>query len=380
MVAGHLQEKNGHYYIVLNYCDNGKRKSKWISTGLAVKNNKRRAEAMLLEAREKFVPDTCVDKTLFTDFLASWLEMMKSCVEQTTFASYQSTVQRRIIPYFQPLQLRLDEIQPKHIQTYYTYLLSDQLVSANTVKHHHANIRKALQYALKTDLIVSNPADKVELPKINKFVGSFYSKEEVSLLFAAVNGTKIELAVHLAVFYGLRRSEVCGLKWENVDFHTNCFTVADTVAQAYLDGHTVIVQKSRPKNQSSNRTYPLAPQHREMLERLRAQQAVNQKTCGRSYCKDFLAYVNVNEMGTLISANYISQQFQNTLQKHGLRKIRFHDLRHTCASLLLANGVGMKEIQDWLGHSDYSTTANIYAHLDFGKKFSSAETMSRILG
>jgi len=279
-----------------------------------------------------------------------------------------------------PLRLPLEVVQPKHIQAYYTYLLKDQQVSANTVKHHHANIRKALQYALKTDLIASNPADKVELPRVDKFVGSFYSEEEVSLLFAAVHGSKIELAVHFAVFYGMRRSEVCGLKWENIDFHSNCFTVADTVAQAYLDGRTVLVHKSRPKNQSSNRTYPLAPQHREMLERLQAQQSRNKKICGRSHCKDFLEYVYVDEMGTLINANYISQHFKIVLQNHGLRRIRFHDLRHTCASLLLANGVGMKDIQDWLGHSDFSTTANIYAHLDFGRKLTSAQTMSKILG
>jgi integrase len=228
-------------------------------------------------------------------------------------------------------------------------------------------------------LIVSNPADKVELPRINKFVGSFYSEEEISRLFEAVRGTKIELAVHFAVFYGMRGSEVCGLKWDNIDFCNNCFTVADTVCQTYLDGQTVLIQKSRPKNQSSNRTYPLAPQHREMLERLQAQQKANQRACGRSYCKDYLAYVYVDEMGTLISANYISQRFHDVLQNHGLRRIRFHDLRHTCASLLLANGVSMKEIQDWLGHSDFSTTANIYAHLDFGRKLSSAQTMSSIL-
>ena len=170
------------------------------------------------------------------------------------------------------------------------------------------------------------------------------------------------------------------MKWENIDFINNCFTVADTVSEAYIDGQTMIIKKSRPKNKASNRTYPLAPQYREMLEQLKERQIFHQKLCGNSYCNDFLGYVYVDELGVLIKANYITQHFQIVLQNHSLRKIRFHDLRHSCASLLLANGVSMKEIQDWLGHSNYSTTANIYAHLEFGKKLSSAQTMSVILG
>ena len=96
---------------------------------------------------------------------------------------------------------------------------------------------------------------------------------------------------------------------------------------------------------------------------------------GRSYCKEYLDYIFVNEMGERWKPRYLSDGFKRILEQNGLRRIRFHDLRHTCASLLLANNVPMKKIQEWLGHSDFSTTANIYAHLDFQSKISSAEAM-----
>lgn len=107
----------------------------------------------------------------------------------------------------------------------------------------------------------------------------------------------------------------------------------------------------------------------------KAQQESNRKLCGRSYSKEFLDYICVNELGVRIRPNYVTTAFPKLLEEHGLRKIRFHDLRHSCASLLLANNVPMKQIQDWLGHSDFATTANIYAHLDFNSKLVSAQAM-----
>lgn len=102
--------------------------------------------------------------------------------------------------------------------------------------------------------------------------------------------------------------------------------------------------------------------------------------CDRSYHKQFAGYVCINEMGDLIKPHYVTEQFPKLLDANGLRRIRFHDLRHSCASRMLANGVPMKQIQDWLGHSDFSTTANIYAHLDYSTKLSSADAMLSGLG
>ncbi len=180
LVAGHLQEKKGYFYIVLNYKDEcGKRKNKWISTGLSVKGNKKKAEALLIEARKNFEVPQQVDQEnpLFSDFMLQWLEMMKHRIENTTYASYSNAIKGRIAPYFKEKGIRLKELQPKHIQDYYQYELEVRGVTANTVIHYHANIRKALQYAFKTDMIPSNPADKVERPKKINLSAVFMTKK-----------------------------------------------------------------------------------------------------------------------------------------------------------------------------------------------------------
>ncbi|MDY4158365.1 MAG: CD0415/CD1112 family protein, partial [Faecalibacterium sp.] len=245
---------------------------------------------------------------------------------------------------------------------------------------YHANIHKALKYAVKIDLIPTNPADKVERPKKNEFKGSYYSADEIHALTEIAEGTKLEIPVLLASFYGLRRSEVLGLKWDAIDFEANTLEIKHIVTQASIDGKKVLVQADRAKTKSSLRTLPLVPPIRDRLLMLKGQQDTYRRLCGKSYNREYLGYLCVDEIGNIIRPNYVSEQFPKLLEKNGLRPIRFHDLRHSCASLLLANGVPMKQIQEWLGHSDFSTTANIYAHLDYASKLSSAQAMLEGLG
>ena len=391
MVAGHLREKRGYYHIVLNYIDeNGQRKTPSKSTGLPVKGNKKRAEAMLIQARKdmeaelerradgKVHPERIPPSDIpFTKFMLDWLDMMESSVEATTYAAYSFCIKSKIVPYFEKRHpgLRLSEITPKHIQDYYTYEMKENGVSANTVIHRHANIRKALQYAFKTGLLDNNPADKIERPKKEKFVGGFYNEHELEQLFEVSKGDPIELGVILAAFYGLRRSEVVGLKWDAIDFEQKTITIRHTVTQVSINGKSTIIEKDRTKTKSSYRTLPLVPPFEELLHRLQAEQEANRKLCGKMYNRKYSGYVYVNELGELIKPGYITQHFPLFLEKNGLRKIRFHDLRHSCASLLYANGVSLKDIQEWLGHSDISTTSNIYTHLDFSSKVASANAI-----
>lgn len=135
------------------------------------------------------------------------------------------------------------------------------------------------------------------------------------------------------------------------------------------------IAQDTTKTKSSMRTLPLVPVFKEKLLKLKEQQEEYKRVCGRCYNKKYLEYICVDEMGTLISPHYLTASFPKLLEKNNLRHIRFHDLRHSCASLLLANGVPMKQIQEWLGHSDFSTTANVYAHLDYNSKLSSADAM-----
>ena len=395
MVAGHLREKRGIYHMILSYTnENGERVTPTKSTGLPVKGNKKRAEAMLNDWRKseeialkkrkangslkKLDPN---QEILFTKFMLDWLEMMKNSVEVTTYASYAQVIKSKINPYFDARfpTLTLSQITPKHIQDYYTWEMTENDVSANTVIHRHANIRKALQYAFKTGLIDINPADRIERPKKVKYVGSTYNDQELAQLFAITKGDLIELPVMLAAFYGLRRSEVLGLKWDAIDFEKKTITIKHTVTQTTLDGKSVIIEKDRTKTKSSYRTLPLVKPFEDALLRKKAEQAENRRLCGKCYDKSHLDYINVNEMGKLITPGFLTQHFPLVLELNGMKKIRFHDLRHSCASLLYSNGVALKDIQEWLGHSDISTTSNIYTHLDYSSKVASANAILSLL-
>ena len=382
MVAGHLREKSGYYYAVLNYTDSlGKRKTKWISTGLTVKGNKKRAEAILMDARRNFNPEepkVMNGDILFADYMEKWLDIIKSSVAVPTYASYSTTVKKIVAPYFREKEVTLKNLTAKDIQEF--YLRELERVSASSVIHYHANIHKALKYAVKIDLIDVNPADKVERPKKDRYVGSFYDADEVNALFAAAKGSKLELPILFGAFYGLRRSEAIGLKWDAIDFDQNTITIRHTVTSCDLDGKRVLVASDTTKTKSSMRTLPLVPFMRKRLLTLKEEQQGNRRLCGRSYIKDYIDYVCVNEIGDLIKPHYVTESFPKLLKANGLRHIRYHDLRHSCASLLLANGVPMKQIQEWLGHSDFSTTANIYAHLDYSSKLTSADAMLNGLG
>ena len=376
MVAGHLQEKKNYLYMILSYHDaSGKRKTKWIPTGLTAKGNKKKAEKMLMETRKSFVIECkpLDEDILFSDFLLQWLEIVKSTIAITTYSSYCNMVKGIIVPYFKEKGILLSQLKATDIQTFYTEQL--KRVKPNSVIHYHANIHKALKYAVKIELLETNPADKVERPKKNSFIGSFYDSDEVEKLFEAGKNTKLEIPIFLGAFYGLRRSEVLGLKWSAIDFKSNTITIKHTVTSCNIDGKSVQIAQDTTKTKSSMRTLPLVPVFKEKLLCVEERQKEYRRLCGRSYDKRYLEYICVDEMGTLISPHYLTSSFPKLLEKNNLRHIRFHDLRHSCASLLLANGVPMKQIQEWLGHSDFSTTANVYAHLDYNSKLSSADAM-----
>lgn len=378
MVSGHLQIKKGHYYVVLSYYDNkGKRHVKYVSTGLPEKGNKRKAEAELAKIRSSFEPPQELDELSsdmpFADYLLQWLDIVRVRVKPTTYGSYESMVKQTIEPYFRSRNITLRGLEARHIQQFYLEKLRQ--VKANSVIHYHAVIHQALKYAMKTDLVPQNVAMKVDRPKKNDFQPVFLDADEMQQLFEVVNGTRLELPVLVAAFYGLRRGEVVGLKWDAIDFERGTLTVKRTVTSISVDGKTQIYEQESAKTKSSLRTLPLVGLFREYFSEVKAAQEVNKKVCGNCYNYKYDGYVFVDEMGELMNPNYLTNYFPEYIQKHGMKKMRFHDLRHSCASLLLANGVPLKQIQEWLGHSDFSTTANIYAHLDYTSKLSSAQAM-----
>ena len=378
MVSGHLQVKKGFYYVVLSYYNNnGKRRVKYFSTGLPEKGNKRKAEAELARIRSEFVPPQEVGELAsdmpFADYLLEWLDIVKVRVKATTFSSYEQMVKSVIEPYFRKKAVTLQGLEARHIQQFYSEKL--KTVKPNSVIHYHAVIHQALKYAMKTDLVTQNVAMKVDRPKKNDYQPVFLDAEELQHLFEVVKGTKLELPVLVAAFYGLRRGEVCGLKWDAIDFERGTITIRHTVTSLQVDGKTKMYAQDSAKTKSSMRTLPLVGSFAEYFKEVKSAQEVNKKVCGNCYNYEYDGYVFVDELGDLMRPDYLTSYFPQYIQKHGCKRMRFHDLRHSCASLLLANGVPLKQIQEWLGHSDFSTTANIYAHLDYTSKLSSAKAM-----
>ena len=378
MVAGHLTLKNGRYYAVLNYRNaGGQRKTKWISLGLPEKGNKRKAEAELARLRAEFEPPKEVgdlsSDMLFADYLLEWLEIAKGRLAVATYSSYAAMIKKPVGPYFRQRNLTLRELEARHLQMFYSEML--RKVKPNTVIHYHAIIHSALKYAVKTDMLVQNVADKVDRPKKNSFQPVFLSAEEMQKMFKALRGTKLELPVLVAAFYGFRRGEVLGLKWDAIDFERGTISVIRTVTTITLDGKQTEIEQQSAKTKSSLRTLPLIGSFREYFLQVKEAQELNKQVCGNCYNHEYDGFVFVDELGERMRANYLTSAFPKFLEDHGLRRMRFHDLRHSCASLLLANGVPLKHIQEWLGHSDFTTTANIYAHLDYKSKITSAQAM-----
>lgn len=350
---------------------------KQISLGLPEKDNKRKAEAELAKLRAEFeVPEEVGDLSsdmLFADYILEWLEIAKGRLAIATYSSYLGLIKSFIKPYFRKKKLTLRELEARHLQMFYSEQLKK--VKANTVIHYHAVIHSALKYAVKTDMLSQNVADKVDRPKKNDFQPVFLSAEEMQKMFEALRGTRLELPVLVAAFYGFRRGEVLGLKWDAIDFERGTISVKRTVTTVSVDGKHKEIEQQSAKTKSSLRALPLIGSFRDYFMQVKEAQELNNKICGNCYNYQYDGFVFVDEMGERMRAQYFTCAFPKFLEKHGLRRMRFHDLRHSCASLLLANGVPLKHIQEWLGHSDFTTTANIYAHLDYSSKITSAQAM-----
>ncbi len=369
MIAGHLQQKKGYWYIVLNLRDEqGRRKPKWIATHLPVGNNRRKAEELLFQARQRYADGREASGLLFADYMLQWLERVRFQVSPTTYHSYKYVIQRGICPYFRERNMTLAGLWPADLDEYYRYLCAQGL-SLNTAIHHHANIHKALKDAVRLGLVERNVAELAERPRKTQYLPKYYSADEVDRLVRALQGHWLRLPVALSLFYGLRRSEVLGLQWRSVDFAAGTLHIQHTRVYQEADGKETAVGRDVLKRKSSCRTLPMAEPIKGLLEAEKARQSK-----GVSAPE---GYVCLNRDGNPIAPNYFTQSFKRFLKKHGLREIRLHDLRHTCASLLIQSRVPLIEVQQWLGHSTLETTANLYAHLEYETKLNSAETLKK---
>ncbi len=389
MITGSLQKKKGLYYAVLNlYDDYGKRKPKWIPTGYTIKGNKKKAEEKLEQFKIEYEQKSKIqlrdpniyDKyknILFCDYMLEWLEKQKGKVEQTTYIGYEQVIKGRLYKYFKAKKIKLVDLKPKHIQDFFDLLFSEGL-SGNTIKHYRANISKALKSAVITEIIDSNPATKLEPIKVKEYTADYYTQDELLNLMEIIKTTPIELPVIIAGVYGLRREEVIGIKWNAIDFKDKTLTIRHTVGRGKIDGVTQFIFKERTKSDAGYRTLPLFDFIADLLKKYKNKYEENKNFYGNTYCNDYKDYICLMENGELMKPGYVTQTFSKILDNNHLRHIRLHDLRHSCGTLLVRNGVPLKDIQIWLGHSNFQTTLR-YAHADVENKRISANVIENKL-
>ena len=394
--------KNGKQYVVFDFKDDaGKRKRKWVTTGLTEKCTKKALKEAVDQIVEEFdlsfapqIPASSVSALAsapvtaatpessmkMSGYIEEWLNAIRPNVARTTHSTYKG-ITKRFLCYLDTHypDITLGQLRYNHIQEFLNQKLAEGCKGSN-VKQYYLAIHSALAYAVKMEYISVHPMDKLVVPRAERHEASFYNKEELNTLFDVFKGDKLELVVHIAAYYGLRRSEVIGLRWDAIDFANKTISVQRKVVNDYDEnGKPKLFVETRLKTNSTRRTLPLIPHIEQMLLEKKELEAHFKKVCGKSYDKEFEGFICRDCFGKLIDPQYVTSHFHHVITQQGLRHLRFHDLRHSCASLLLANDVPMKAIQEWLGHSNYTITANLYSHLEYNAKVISAETIARVL-
>lgn len=379
-MTGSLTSKHGKYFVVVRVPDGaGGTKTKWINTGIPTEgNNKRKAQQRRIEilAELEETKDLVSSDMLFVDWLEEWMKIKESAVRQNklrlnTFESYRLYIDKHIAPFFRQKGLTVKGITAKDIQAYYD-AKSAEGQSANSIIHHNVVINGALKEARRKKLIRDNPAEDAILPRKERFEGKAYSAAEALKLLSVLDDEPIKPAVILGLLYGLRRSEVCGLRWQDIDFDAGTMQIRNTVVKT-----KTLIEHERTKSKKSRRTLILIEDTIPYLKSLKAEQDEYRSRC-INRDPDPQGHVCTNSNGRPFSPDYVSHGFSRLLERHNLPHIRFHELRHTAGSLLLSGGMSAKQIAEYLGHEKVSTTLDIYAHIDFEGKRATAQAMGNI--
>lgn len=386
--AASVQSKKGRLYAVMQVKKDGTTKPVWRALGLPEGANKTKVNKAFREVVAQYEQEFWEEQERggrppadipVYDYLVSYLKRVEPELQKNTIVSYRSMTNGKIRRYFQRRpQLTVGNLKPQDIQDFYQSLFADGVV-ANTVIHYHALLRRAFQQAFKEELIDANPFDRVGRPRKNKFHGENYTQEELLTLLNLARGDVIYPAILLAGAMGLRRSEALGVRWSRIDWEKRTVLLDTKIVEYRENGKKKVEPVEEMKNKSSRRTLPLPDPVVEMLQVQKEHREVYRKMFQGSYNTQYLDYVCVNQLGELLRPSYVTDHFRELLEKYGLRHIRFHDLRHTFASLLINQDVPLINVSNFLGHSDLSTTANIYAHLDKASKQASAAVISDIL-
>lgn len=392
LLPGRIRKKDGYYHLIIDTIHPITREKIRHSESTKLKvieeskrknlENENEAKYRLKLFREKWSKyhfSDSKDKTeniYFTDYLEKWLNNIKFGLQPSTIRGYSTNIESAIIPYFKPKNILLTGLKARHIQEFYTYCIDEKKVSPNTVIRYHANIRKCLQSALKQELVTSNQADLVDKPKKKLYIANVLPISKLLILLRNIEGTHLEIPTFFSVYYGLRRGEAAGLLWSNVDFKNKKIIIGNTLIEG--ENKELLNRKSL-KTKSSYRTLELIPEVEKFLLEIKEKQEENKKLFKVSYNHKYSDNICVKENGDLIKLDYITKKFKEISKKFGYDDIHFHCLRHSFATNMYDEGMDMKELQVWLGHSSISTTMDIYLHFLEKKMKESAKILENAM-
>ena len=368
MSRGHVRKRaKGSWTIVVPLGRDpvtGRRRQLW----RAIKGTRRDAEAKLAEVQHGLNTGGFVKPTKLTlaVFLRRWLQDYAATnVRPRTFEGYRSIIESHLIRKLGSVHLA--ELQPTHLQAYYSALLTKGRldgrpggVSPSTALNHHRVLSEALSHAVRWGLVGRNVAQAVDPPQPRRKEPTILDAPGITRVLEAVQGSIYYPIVHLALFTGVRRSEVLGLRWQAVDLANRTLSIIQVLLQ--LSNGELIVQE--PKTTKSRRLIALSPAAVLGLRAHRDRQEADREVMGLTLEPSELVFAQAD--GSPLRPNTLTQAFRRSVRRAGLNGVRFHDLRHTHASLMLRQGVHPKIVQERLGHATISTTLDIYSHVTAG--------------
>ena len=331
------------------------------------------AQEKLLKARADLAQGlpVAVERQTVGQFLAHWLDTVRPSLAPRTFEHYEMVLRLHVVPDLGPL--RLDKLSPQHVQALLARKAAAGL-STQSVRHVRTVLRIALNQALKWGLVARNAAALAVAPKLVRKQFRSLTPEQARQLLDAAKGDRFEAIFTVALSLGLRLGEIIGLRWQDVDLNAGTLTVNQTIYR--VRGKGVIA--AAPKTERSRRTLHLPESVVSALRSHRARQLQERLAAGRDWKDTGLVFTS--RIGTPVDQRNLFRAFKALLAKAGLPDVRFHDLRHSAASLLLAQGVPMRAVMELLGHSSISTTADIYSHVMPAMMREVADKMDAILG
>jgi integrase len=288
-------------------------------------------------------------------YLEHWIENVhKKAIRLSSYMEYRKLIAKHILPGLGHIKLQRLTIQ--QVEAFYTRKL-DEGLSARTVRQMHGILHRALAHALRTNLVNRNVCDAVTLPRLKRHEIHPLTTEQASNFLAAAQGHRLEALFTTAVLTGMRVGELLALRWSDIDFDRTYLQVCRTVRHITGQGF----RENEPKTATSRRKIVLSPFLIDVLKQHRIRQVEARLKRGSTWEEHDLVFCNT--YGKYIDSASLRYTFRNILREAGLPPMRFHDLRHSAATLLLAMGVHAKVVQELLGHSTIVTTLNIYSHV-----------------